>query len=200
MDIMEIGPGMTIGEIGAGNGRFAVKVAARVGPEGTVYANDIDRRAISFMRKRCDRDGIDNMVVVHGEEADPLLPEGSLDLVYLINTYDELSRPVEILKAAHRSLKPGGRLAIVVYDPAKLPDHRGHAVAPEVVVSQARGAGFELILMDTSLLYDNIYLFRRRADGTPVRRSALRARADACRRPVTHSRSSEVAVPLEEPV
>jgi len=159
MDVLGIKPGMVVGEIGAGNGRFAVKVAARVGPAGRVYANDIDPKAIRFMEKRCSREKITNLMVIHGKELDPGLPPGQLDLVYLINTYDELSDPVSLLRNSRASLKPGGRLGVIVYDPTKLEDHGGHAVAREIVVDQCSRAGFALVHIDTALVYDNVYIF-----------------------------------------
>jgi SAM-dependent methyltransferase len=159
MDVLGVEPGMVIGEIGAGNGRFAVKVAARVGPAGRVYANDIDLKAIRFMEKRCRREDITNLTAIHSEEVEPGFPEGQLDLVYLVNTYDELSDPVSLLRNTRSSLKPGGRLGVVVYDPTKLEDHGGHAVARGIVIDQCSKAGFALVHIDTALVYDNIYIF-----------------------------------------
>lgn len=159
MDVLGIRPGMVVGEIGAGNGRFAVKVAARVGPAGRVYANDIDPQAIRFMEKRCKREEVTNLTVIHSQELEPGFPEAQLDMVYLINTYDELSDPINLLRNARSSLKPDGRLAVIVYDPTKLEDHGGHAVSREVVTDQCSRAGFALVHTDTTLVYDNIYIF-----------------------------------------
>lgn len=160
MDLMEIGPGMAVGEIGAGNGRLAVRVAARVGPSGAVYANEIDPRALRFMRQRATRERVENLVVVRGGKIDPRFPAGGLDLVYTINTYDHLSDPVGLLRNTRRYLRPDGRLVIFAYDPRKLEHHRGHAVAERVVVEQVERAGYKLIATDRSLLYDNVYTFR----------------------------------------
>jgi len=161
MDILGIEPGMTVGEIGAGNGRFAVRVAARVGASGRVYANDIDPKAIRFMERRCRKDGIANMTVIRSREDEPGFPAGALDLVYLINTYDELSDPVTLLRNTRPGLNPAGRLAVIVYDPEKLKDHHGHAVPGDVVIDQCSRAGFTLTRLDTTLLWDNIYIFEQ---------------------------------------
>ncbi len=160
MDVIGVEPGEIVGEIGAGNGRFAVKVADRVGREGLVYANDIDGKAVDFMEERCRRQNITNMRVIHSRETDPGFPDAKLDLVYIINTYDHLSDPVTLLRNTAPALKPSGRLAIIATDSRKLKDHRGHATPREVVLEQAADAGFELVAMDTTFLYDNIYLFR----------------------------------------
>jgi len=160
LDLMEIRPGMAVGEIGAGNGRVAVRIAARVGPAGTVYANDIDPRALRFMRRRAERERIGNLVVVRGDEVEPRFPVDGLDLVYIINTYDHLSDPVRLLRNTVRHLRPNGRLVIFAYDPGKLQEHRGHAVPEEVVVAQVERAGYALLATDRSLPYDNVYVFR----------------------------------------
>jgi ubiquinone/menaquinone biosynthesis C-methylase UbiE len=161
-------PGMMIGEVGAGNGRFAVKVADRVGESGLVYANDIDPEALEFMADRLRRESITNMVVIHGGEVEPGFPPGELDLVYLINTYDHLSDPVTLLKNVVVALKPGGRLAIIATDSAKLEDHRGHATPRRVVIDQVTRAGYELVSLDTSFQYDNIYIFRPQRSEEPA--------------------------------
>ncbi len=165
MDRIGVEPGMVVGEIGAGNGRFAVKVAERVGPEGLVYANDIDPEAVSFMAERCQNEGISNMVVILSGEVEPRFPTGEMDLVYLINTYDHLADPIELLKNTAPTLKPSGRLAIIATDEAKLEDHKGHATPRDQVIRQVTGAGYELVSLDISLLYDNIYIFRPEGAG-----------------------------------
>jgi ubiquinone/menaquinone biosynthesis C-methylase UbiE len=165
MDRVGMRPGMVIGEVGAGNGRFAVKVADRVGEKGLVYANDIDPEALDFMAERIERDQITNMVVIHGGVVQPGFPPGELDLVYLINTYDHLADPVALLRNVATSLKPDGRLAIIATDSDKLENNRGHATPRRVVIDQVTQAGFELVSLDTSFQYDNIYIFKlRQAD------------------------------------
>jgi ubiquinone/menaquinone biosynthesis C-methylase UbiE len=160
MDTLGIRPGMTVAEIGAGNGRFAVRMAARVGESGKVYANDIDPRALRFMRNRIQKERITNMEVIEGALTDPRLPLGVLDLACLVNTYDDLSRPVELLRNTLPALKPEGVLVIMVYDTEKVGDLRGHAVPKERVILEAEAAGFTLLDLDESLSRDTIYFFR----------------------------------------
>jgi SAM-dependent methyltransferase len=161
MDVIGVKPGLTVGEIGAGNGRFAVKVAARVGSSGKVYANDIDPKAVRFMEQRCEREGITNMAIIHSKDVEPGFPTGKLDLVYLINTYDHLVDPITLLRNTRRSLKPDGRLAVIAYDPQKLADHSGHAVPRKRLITECTRAGFTLVHLDTTFIYDNIYLFKK---------------------------------------
>jgi len=160
MDTIGIEPGMVIGEIGAGNGRFAVKVAERVGQTGKVYANDIDPKALNFMRRRCMREHITNIFIVQGEIADPCFPDGELDLVYFVNTYHEIQHPVTLMRNTIHALKPGGCLAIIEIDPAKMEGSQSHSTPEEIVISQAEEAGYDLIRIETFLPKDNIYFFQ----------------------------------------
>lgn len=160
MDSIGIREGMIIGEVGAGNGRLAVKVAARVGENGKVYANDISKEAIDFMRERCEREKIANMVVIEGTVEDPLFPEAGLDMVYMINTYHHLEKPVELLRNIIPALKPHGTLAIIERDPERADDSRSHGTTREILIRQAEEAGYESIRVETFLSEDNIYIFR----------------------------------------
>ena len=160
LDIFGVRPGMAVAEVGAGNGRFAVRLAHRVGAGGHVFANDIDPRALRFMRDRIRDEQIANMTVIAGEPTDPRLPQRELDLVCLVNTYDDLARPVELLRNVLPALKPAGILAIMVYDTEKVGEFGGHAVSRETVIRQVESAGFELDSIDDSLSRDTIYRFR----------------------------------------
>lgn len=162
MDSIGIEPGMVIAEVGAGRGRYVVPVARRVGPEGKVYANDIDEDRLEDLESRCERDSIPNVTTILGEIEDPLLPARTMDLVYMINTYHHLERPVELMENIVPCLKPGGRLAIIEHDPIKVPSMGSHATAKEIVIDQAEKAGFKLERMLTFLSRDNIYIFSYR--------------------------------------
>lgn len=163
MDIIGIKEKMSVGEIGGGNGRFAVKVARRVGDSGKVYANDIDLKAVRFMLQRCERDNIENMQVILSRPTNPNFPRSKLDLVYIINTYQYFTDPVRLLSNTRYALKPDGKLAIVAYDPDKEKKRKKRGVAMNLIIKQVNSAGYKLIHLDTtSLVYDNVYLFEKR--------------------------------------
>ncbi len=113
MDSIGVKPGMVIAEIGAGRGRYVVHMAKRVGVTGKIYANDIDKKALDYLEYRCKRDSIPNVITVLGKVTDPLLPKETMDLVYMINTYHHLDKPVDLMKNIIPCLKPEGRLGIV---------------------------------------------------------------------------------------
>jgi ubiquinone/menaquinone biosynthesis C-methylase UbiE len=166
LDAIGLQAGMVIGEIGAGRGRYAVFLAERVGDEGKVYANDIDEEDLEYLEFRCERDSISNITTIVGKETETLFPEASLDIVFMINTYHHISKPVELLKSTVPALKPGGTLAIVEHCPEKLSESwSGHTTAKETVIEHAGEAGFELVKMETFLERDNIYVFRLKKAG-----------------------------------
>jgi len=154
MDIIGIKAGMSVGEVGAGGGRVAVRVARLLGPGGRMFANDITESALAYMRERCLREKIDNMEVVKGTVTDPRFPKGLLDAVYMTYTYRHLEKPVEVLRNIAPALKPGGVLAVI--------DSKSYNREPaknEILRNAAR-AGFALVKLEQVLPEDDIYLFR----------------------------------------
>jgi ubiquinone/menaquinone biosynthesis C-methylase UbiE len=160
MDSIGVKPGMVIAEIGAGRGRYVVHMAKRVGATGKIYANDIDKKALDYLEYRCQRESIPNVITVLGKVTDPQLPRETIDLVYMINTYHHLDKPVELMKNMIPCFKPDGRLVIIEHDPVKVPDFGSEATAKDVLIEQAKQAGFELVRMMTFLKRDNIYVLR----------------------------------------
>ncbi len=159
MDAIGLKPGMVIGDIGAGWGRFAVWFADRVGETGKVYANDIDTGALRRLAKRCKDHGFKNVIVCHGKVVDPNIPPGVLDIAFMTNVYHHLEKPVELVRNLAPTLKPEGVLVIVEHRPEKI-GSSSHSTSQEKLVEQAGQAGFELIKIETFLETDNIYFFR----------------------------------------
>jgi ubiquinone/menaquinone biosynthesis C-methylase UbiE len=165
MDAMGVKPGMIIGEVGAGNGRYAVKMAERVGPTGKIYANDISLGKINYLNRRCKRDGITNIETIQGTVTEPKLPKGKMDIVYLINTYHHLDKPVELMKNIIPALKPDGRLVLIEHETEKSGgDMDGHSTPKKTVLKQLHEAGYKLERIETFLELDNIYIFQVKND------------------------------------
>lgn len=164
MDAIGVKPGMVIGEVGAGRGRYTVHLAHRVGQTGKIYANDINEDALRHLRERCRRDETTNVEIIVGKVDDPLFPKASLDMVFMILTYHHLSRPVELLKNLIPSLKPGATVVIVDPDPEKYKTRvSGESTSPEKMRSDAAEAGFEIARTETFLSRDNIFILRLKA-------------------------------------
>ena len=113
LDIGGVKPGMVVGEIGAGDGYLTFHLAARVGPNGKVYANDIvDKMALEIIRARAKEKGLVNIETILGLEEDPRFPKGSLDRVFCLNAFHEIRKPVEFLGNLVAGLKPGAKVII----------------------------------------------------------------------------------------
>jgi len=156
MDALGVKPGMMVGEVGAGGGRYVVKMAERVASSGKVFANDIARNAIDYMKKRCKKNNINNIKVILGTETDPKFPPGKLDLVYLTFTFRHLSKPLEVLKNIRPALKKNGILAIIESKPS------GSRSSEKKMIKYAEQAGYRLVRIENFLPMDNIWVFKSR--------------------------------------
>ncbi len=175
IDVIGVEPGMVIGEVGAGRGRYTVPLARQVGNTGKIYANDIDENSLSTIRERCRRDGISNVEVVLGKEHDPLLPQQALDMVLMVWVFHHLDQPAPLLKNLKSSLKDGAPLVIVGPKDSEIDMEReafGEKVEPgrptlrERIESAAAEAGLELklIRVEPFLPRDDIYILKAKSD------------------------------------
>jgi ubiquinone/menaquinone biosynthesis C-methylase UbiE len=157
-ELLAIGPGSTVADIGAGKGAFAIALARRVGPGGRVYATEIDASLRAKIARAAEREGLANVVVVEALEDATGLPDGCCDAAFLRSVYHHLSKPEPILASLRRSLRAGGRLAVIDFRPTRwlalwtpkdVPaDRGGHGVAPEIVIREAEAAGFVRFALD----------------------------------------------------
>lgn len=113
MDRAGVTSGMTVADIGAGEGYYTVRLADRVGPEGRVLAQDIIPAVRDKLAERVSREELDNVSVKLGEPADPKLPANSFDRIFLMHMYHEVTEPYEFLWRLRPALRPGGRVAVV---------------------------------------------------------------------------------------
>jgi SAM-dependent methyltransferase len=140
MNLLDIGPGKSVADVGAGSGWFTVRAAQRVTPGGMVYAEDINPEAISFIRKRAEREHLANVTVVQGTPGDPRLPPSSVDAVLMLKVYHEVANPAELLRSLRPALRPGAKIGII--------DRNGnganHGLDAPVVIREMGDAGFRL--------------------------------------------------------
>lgn len=155
-----IQPGMVIGEVGAGRGRYTVQIASRIGPGGRLYANDIDRVALEFLRRRCAGLGFKNVEIVTGGVRETGFPERALDLVIMVNVVHCLAEPTALLKDVQASLKPSGEVAVVEGNLDKDPSAAGEWLSRAKLMEIFEAAGYSLVREEASLPQDNIYLLK----------------------------------------
>ena len=136
-----VGPGMTVADIGAGEGYYTVRLAARVGEKGRVLAQDIDGGALRRLGSRVEHDRLDTVSIKQGAPDDPRLPERSFDRVFMIHMYHEIAEPYAFLWRLWPSLKPGG--TVIVVDAERPTDQHGTPVA--LLFCEFGTAGFRLV-------------------------------------------------------
>jgi len=161
MDAMGIADASVVADIGAGSGWFTIRLARRVGPQGLVYAEDVQPEMISAIRRRVLREGLANVREVLGQNSDPRLPPGSLDAVIMVDAYHEIEDRVTMLANLARALKPGGRIGVVDFKlegtgPGPSPEER---VSPDVVVKDAEKAGLRLLSQEPFLPFQYFLIF-----------------------------------------
>ena len=151
MDALGIADGAVVADLGAGGGWMEIRLARRVGPNGVVYAEDIQPQMIEAINRRMQHEGLPNVRTVMGTPTDPRLPTG-LDAVLIVNAYHEMDDPARpdviltLLRNVARSLKPQGRLGVADF----LPGGGGPGpsaedrVNPAAVIRAAEKAGFKL--------------------------------------------------------
>lgn len=144
MDLAGIRPGMTVADIGAGEGYYTIRLAQRVGEKGRVLAEDIVPQVRDALAARVTREALDNVSVRLGEPADPKLPEHSFDRIFMVHMYHEIEQPYEFLWRMRPSLRPGG--LVVVVD-ANRPT-ADHGTPPDLLRCEFAAVGYQLVKMD----------------------------------------------------
>ncbi|MXO85412.1 methyltransferase domain-containing protein [Altererythrobacter aurantiacus] len=141
MDLAAISEGMTVADIGAGEGYYTVRLAERVGESGRVLAQDIDRNALSALGERVSRERLDNVSIKPGAPDDPRLPENSFDRIFLVHMYHEVAEPYAFLWRLWPALREGGQ--VIVVDVDRPTDQ--HGIDPLLLSCEFREVGFELV-------------------------------------------------------
>ncbi|MGH7342297.1 MAG: class I SAM-dependent methyltransferase, partial [Candidatus Rokuibacteriota bacterium] len=141
-----IANGDRVADLGSGSGYFTVRLARAVGSGGKVYAVDVDEEMNEYLRQRLARESIANVEVVLGRFEDPLLPDGGIDLVVIIDTYHHIEDRPTYFRNLRRDLAPGGRVAVIDFDGRKGWFVRlfGHYTPREDLLREMREAGYEV--------------------------------------------------------
>jgi ubiquinone/menaquinone biosynthesis C-methylase UbiE len=140
MDRAGIRPGMTVADIGAGEGYYTVRLARRVGPAGRVLAEDIMPETIDALGRRITREDWRNVSVKLGTADDPKLPAGSFDRVMMVHMYHEIAEPYAFLWHLHPALKPDGEVIVV---DANRPTEQ-HGTPPRLLACEFAAVGYRL--------------------------------------------------------
>ncbi len=140
MDLAEIRPGMTVADLGAGEGYYTVRLAEAVSRQGRVLAEDIDRAALDRLGQRVERERLDNVSIRLGTPDDPRLPDNSFDRVFMVHMYHEVQEPYAFLWRLWPSLREDGRVIVV---DVNRPTNQ-HGIDPLLLSCEFERVGFTL--------------------------------------------------------
>ena len=160
---LDIQKGQTVADIGAGSGYMSVRLAAKVGPTGKVYAEDIQPEMIDLLNKRLTKDRVMNVTPVLGRADDPKLPASALDLELLVDVYHEFQEPQTMLRHLREALKQNGRLVLLEYrkeDPS-IPIRPEHKMTVAEAKLEVEAEGFKLSKVDEVLPRQHILIFTK---------------------------------------
>jgi ubiquinone/menaquinone biosynthesis C-methylase UbiE len=141
MDLAQLSNGMTVADLGAGEGYYTVRLAERVGPSGRVLAQDIDEHALRGLGDRVERERLENVSIKLGAPDDPRLPENSFDRIFLVHMYHEVSEPYAFLWRMRPALKQGGQVIVVDVDRPL----NQHGIDPRLLFCEFERLGFRLV-------------------------------------------------------
>lgn len=141
MDLLDVGPGSHVADIGAGSGYYTVRLSARVGPTGQVYAQDVVPRYLVGLGRRVRREELTNVTLALGDPHDPRLPAASLDVALLVHMYHEVEQPYGLLFNLVPALRPGARVGIVDLDRRT----SAHGTPPALLRCELEAVGYRQV-------------------------------------------------------
>lgn len=141
MDLADIRPGMTVADIGAGEGYYTVRLAERVGADGRVLAQDISREALNRLGRRVERERLENISIKFGDADNPQLPPDSFDRIFMVHMYHEVTEPYAFLWNMWPALGAGGQIVVVESD---IPVGR-HGLPHTVLFCEFEAVGYVLV-------------------------------------------------------
>jgi len=150
-----------VADVGAGSGYMTVRLAKRVGPNGVVYATDIQPAMIDLLQKRLSSAKLTNVRPILGATDDPKLPADTIDLAIMVDVYHELSQPQAMLRHLRDALKAGGRLVLLEYrkeDPS-IPIRPEHKMSVAEAKMELEAEGFKLNRVDDGLPRQHVLIF-----------------------------------------
>ena len=141
MDLLRIVPGTRVADIGAGSGYYTVRLARRLGPAATIYAEDVDPAYLATLGSRLQRAGFPSVSTVLGTSGDPRLPAASVDVAILSHMYHEIADPYAFLARLAPAIAPGGRVGIVDLDR----DTDLHGTPPALLRCELEAVGYRQV-------------------------------------------------------
>ncbi|MHC4911194.1 MAG: class I SAM-dependent methyltransferase [Planctomycetota bacterium] len=171
LEQLAVTPGMSLCDMGCGNGFYTIPLAKLTGPTGRVFAVDIQQPMLDMLSDNAKAAGVSNIEPLLGTYVDPGLAEKSVDLMLLVDVYHEMSHPEQMLAAMRKALKPDGRLVLLEFraeDP-KVPIKPLHKMTKAQILKEYEANGFELVKAYDGLPWQHMMWFgpsqREQPDG-----------------------------------
>jgi precorrin-6B methylase 2 len=143
---LELKPGMTVCDMGCGNGYHSMPMAKAVAPDGKVYGVEIQEPYFKMLEENAKKQTVTNFVPVHGLIYDPKLPENTFDLILMVDVYHEFSHPGPMLQAMKKALKADGKLVFIEFraEDDSVPIKPEHKMSKVQLTKELTGNGFKL--------------------------------------------------------
>jgi ubiquinone/menaquinone biosynthesis C-methylase UbiE len=160
---LKLKPGMTVCDMGCGNGFYTLRVAKKLGPKGRVLAVDIQPEMLTLLRERAAEVDVKNVQPVLGSVINPEVPPASCDLILCVDVYHEFSHPEHMLQAMRKALKPDGRLVLVEFrmEDGRVPIKLEHKMSKEQINKELLPNGFKLVQEFDGLPWQHVMWFAR---------------------------------------
>lgn len=152
IEALEIGEGSVVADIGAGDGDQTLAIARHIGESGHIYSSELGEESLEELREEIEASGLVNITVIEGRPASTNLPDACCDAIYMRRVYHHFGDPPAMNTSLLQSLKPGGKLAVIDFEPRGSESEPGerasgssHGVNADTVVEELTQAGFELV-------------------------------------------------------
>lgn len=163
IDVLDLKQGSVVADIGAGDGDQTLAIAQHIGPEGQIYSTELGTNSVQELREAIQNANVDNVTVLEGDPNETNLPEACCDAIYMRRVYHHFGNPSLMNASLLKTLKPGGLLAVIDFEPRSDEAEAGgrasgnqHGVTNETVVSELLEAGFNLV--SNNQIGRNIYV------------------------------------------
>lgn len=158
---LKLKPGMSVCDMGSGNGYHTLPMAEAVGPSGKVYAVDVQPEMIVLLNERAAEKGITSIETIIGEFDDPKLPAASCDMILLVDVYHEFSQPEPMLAGMKKALKPGGVIVLVEFraEDDSVPIKPEHKMTKKQIHKEMKANGLKLVREFDGLPWQHMMFF-----------------------------------------
>ena len=163
MKALKLKPGMTVCDLGCGNGFYTLKLAKEVAPDGKVLAVEIQKEMLDMLARRAEKAGVKKIEPILSTVIDPKLPENAVDLILVVDVYHEMDHPVEMLAAMRKSLSKGGRMALVEFraEDENVPIKPLHKMSKQQIMKEIPANGFKLVEQYDEMPWQHVMFFER---------------------------------------